>query len=121
MGRTIGKSLATPDETRVFPHGRSEIVDLGGLKVAKLVLEPGWRWSEHVRPIAGTASCQATHHGYVLSGRLGVRMDDGAEALYEPGDAYVIEPGHDGWTVGDDTVVVLEFSSAGDYAKEPAG
>jgi quercetin dioxygenase-like cupin family protein len=112
------KSLDSPDETRPFEKGRAEIVTLGGMTVGRGVFEPGWRWSEHVKPIAGTDSCEVAHTGYVVSGRLRVVMDDGSEGEVGAGDAYVIPPGHDAWTVGDETLVAVDFSGGmADYAK----
>jgi quercetin dioxygenase-like cupin family protein len=112
------KSLDSPDETRPFvDKGRTDIVKLGDVTVGRGVFEPGWRWSEHVKPIAGTESCEAPHTGYVLSGRMRVRMDDGAEAEVGPGDAFVIAPGHDAWTVGDEACVLVDFSGMDHYAK----
>jgi hypothetical protein len=78
------KSLDAPDETRPFEKGRVQLVTLGGITVGRAVLEPGWRWSEHVKPIAGTSSCEVAHTGYVLSGRLRVVMDDGSEGGSQP-------------------------------------
>jgi quercetin dioxygenase-like cupin family protein len=112
------KSLDAPDETRPFENGKAELVTLGGVTVGRGVLEPGWRWSEHVKPIAGTDSCQVTHTGYVVSGRLKVVMDDGSEGEAGPGDAYVIPAGHDAWVVGDQTFISVDFSGGmADYAK----
>jgi hypothetical protein len=85
-------------------------VTLGGITVGRAVLEPGWRWSEHVEPIAGTSSCEVAHSGYVVSGRPRVVMDDGSEDEAGPGNAFVISPGHDAWTVGDETFVSVDFS-----------
>jgi quercetin dioxygenase-like cupin family protein len=113
------KSLDAPDETRPFAKGRAELVTLGGVTVGRAVLEPGWRWSEHVKPIAGTSSCEVAHTGYVLAGRLKVVMDDGSEGDAGPGDAFVIPPGHDAWTVGEETFVSVDFSGGmADYAKQ---
>jgi quercetin dioxygenase-like cupin family protein len=89
------KSLDSPDETRSFKHGKVGIVSLGDFTASRLVFEPGWRWSENVKPLAGTDSCQVLHTGYHVSGRLHVRLDDGTEEEFGPGDAYVIPPGHD--------------------------
>ena len=90
------KSFDRPDETRPFTaKGRVAVVSLGGLTAMRGTFEPGWRWSEHVRPIAGTPSCQAAHAGYVISGRLSMRMDDGTEGEVGPGDVFVAAPGHD--------------------------
>ena len=114
------KSLDSPDETRTFDQGKAQVVSIGDFTVTRNTLEPGWRWSEHVKPIAGTDSCQVPHTGYVVSGRLKVSMDDGSEEEFAPGDAYVIPPGHDGWIVGDETCIVVDVSSeaAKRFAKE---
>jgi quercetin dioxygenase-like cupin family protein len=113
------KSLDQPDETRPMQDnkGKVDIVELGGVTVGRAVFEPGWKWSEHVKPIAGTDSCQAAHTGYVISGRMKVVMDDGTEGEVGPGDAMVIAPGHDAWIIGDEPCVALDFSGASDYAK----
>ena len=84
------------------------------------MLEPGWRWSKNVKALGGTDSCQVLHTGYNVSGRLDVKMDDGTETEFDPGDAYVIPPGHDAWVVGDEPVVSVDMSqvTAERYAKE---
>lgn len=117
MASLHGKSLDQPDETRTFGHGKLDVVKLGDVSVARGVFEPGWRWSEHVKPIAKTESCQVLHTGYILSGKMGIRMDDGTESEFGPGDAYIIPPGHEGWTIGDEPVVALEFTAAAVFAK----
>ena len=112
------KSFAVPDETRPFKDkGRMEVVRFGDTIVGKGTFEPGWRWSEHVKPIAGTDSCLVQHVGYVLSGRMKVVMDDGAEAEVGPGDAFVMPPGHDAWTVGTEPCVLLDFGGISGYAQ----
>ena len=113
------KSFDAPDETRPFAaKGKAEVVTVGGVTALRGTFEPGWRWSEHVKPLAGTTSCQAAHAGYVLSGRMGMRMDDGTEAEVGAGDVFVAAPGHDAWTVGDEACVLIDFgASAGGYAK----
>src|SRR5215207_4636737 len=115
------KSLDSPDETRTFENGKVGVVTFGDdFTASRLVLELGWRWSENVKPIAGTDSCQVLHTGYHVSGRLHVRLDHGTEEEFGPGDAYVIPPGHDAWVVGDERVVSVDMSSvtAERYAKE---
>jgi quercetin dioxygenase-like cupin family protein len=89
---------------------------LGEITVGRGVLEPGWRWSEHVQPLAGTDSCEASHTGYVLSGRMRVAMADGVEGEAGPGFAFVIPPGHDAWVVGDEPCVFLDFTGMDEYA-----
>ncbi|HTE84271.1 MAG TPA: cupin domain-containing protein, partial [Dehalococcoidia bacterium] len=103
--KLASKPLGAPEETRKFPHGKIELVKLGDVTAGRGTFEPGWKWSVDVKPIAGTTSCQAAHTGYVLSGRMRVRMDDGTEVEVGPGDAYVFPPGHDGWTVGNEPAV----------------
>ncbi len=118
MATLEAKNLGSPDETRpVADKGKVEIVKIGGVTVGRATFEQGWRWSEHVKPIAGTESCQAAHTGYVISGRMHVRMDDGTEGEVGPGDAFVAAPGHDAWVVGDEPCVALDFSGMADYAK----
>jgi quercetin dioxygenase-like cupin family protein len=106
-----------PDETRSFEKGKFEIVKVGGLTIGRASYDPGWKWSEHVRPAAGTRSCEVEHVGLVLSGKAKVRMDDGAERELRPGDLFAIAPGHDSWVVGDEPYVSLHFLGADAYAK----
>ena len=117
MEKTEHKSFATPDETREFPHGKAEILGVGGGEVGRLMFEPGWRWSADVQPIAGTPSCEAPHFQYHVSGRLAIRMDDGSEFIAGPGDVTALPSGHDAWVVGDDPVVTIDWFGAGNYAK----
>ena len=105
------KSLETPDETRHFEQGKLQTATVRDFKVARAVFEPGWKWSEHVKPLAQTDSCQVRHTGYVISGQLKIVMDDRTETDLGPGDAYVIEPGHDGWVVGDERFVAIDVST----------
>ena len=112
------KSFDQPDEVRPFKdHGAMRVVHLGDTAAGLGTFEPGWRWSDDVKPIAGTDSCQAHHSLYVLSGRMHVVMDDGSEADIGPGDAAVIAPGHDAWTVGDEACVAVDFTGVARYAK----
>ena len=110
------KSFDSPDETRTPPSTRVDVVRFGGESAARLTFQPGWRWSEAIKPVVGTDSCQSRHVGAIVSGRLHVVHEDGTEDDAAPGDAYVIEPGHDAWVVGDEPVVALEFESAETYA-----
>lgn len=118
MDRLERRSFDSPDDIRqMADKGRVEIVRIGDGVVGKATFEPGWRWSEHVRPIAGTDSCQAGHLGYVLSGHQRAVMDDGSELEIGPGDLFAIPPGHDGWVVGDEPCVILDFAGMAQYAK----
>lgn len=119
MGGIDSRGFDSPDETREPEKTRVDVVRMGSTSAARLTLEPGWRWSDCIKPVAGTESCQARHVGVVQSGRLHVTHDDGSEAELSPGEAYVIEPGHDAWVVGDDTFVGFEFEAkaAEEYAR----
>ena len=108
-----------PEETRTFPHGNLRIITLGEVVVGRYEAEPGWKWSNDVKPIAGTALCQHHHMGYALQGRLHVSLKDGTEYDIVAGDAYEIPPGHDAWVVGDDTYVGIEFSGSRMFAVPP--
>ena len=111
------KNLASPDETRTFDRGKLELVTLGGVTFGRATLQPGWRWSTSVKPIARTRSCEAPHLQYHVSGRLHVIMDDGTEDEFGPGDVSLLPPGHDGWVVGNEPVVLVDISGMDDYAK----
>ena len=112
------KNLNSPDETRPFEgKGKADVSNLGGKAVGRAVFEPGWKWSDNVKPIAGTDSCEVAHLGYCMSGHMRVRMDDGSEADIGPGDVFAIPPGHDAEIVGEESCVMLDFGRFGDYAK----
>jgi len=112
------KSFDSPDETRPFEgKGEAKVVTVGGQAVLKGVFEPGWRWSENVKPIAGTDSCQAPHLLYCTAGRMKVAMDDGTETEIGPGDVATIAPGHDAWIVGDEKCVMIDFGGFAQYAQ----
>ena len=119
MPGIMSKSFDSPDETRTPDKTRVEVLDLGGTKAARFRFEPGWRWSECLKPVVGTDSCQARHVGAVVSGRLHVKHADGTEVEVGPGDAYIIEPGHDAWVVGDEPWTSFEFetTTAATYAR----
>jgi hypothetical protein len=114
---TEHKSFRAPDETREFPNGQAEILKIGGGEVGRMVFQPGWRWSNDVKPIANTDSCEAPHFQYHVSGRLAVRMDDGTEMVAGPGDVTSLPSGHDAWVVGDEPAVVVDWYGASNYAK----
>jgi quercetin dioxygenase-like cupin family protein len=113
------KSLDSPDENRRFEgdKGGVDIVNLSGVTAGRGTFKPGWRWSEHVKPISGTDSCEVRHIGYVLEGRMTVRMNDGTEASVGPGDAFHMPPGHDAWVDGEDDCVILDFGGLEGYAQ----
>ena len=112
------KTFNSPDETRSFPKGKVDLLSAGSVKFGRLTLEPGWKLSVHVQPTAKTKSCEAPHTQYHVSGRLHVRMDDGTEVEYGPGDVGHIPPGHDAWVVGDEPVVIIDVTGMADYAKK---
>jgi quercetin dioxygenase-like cupin family protein len=110
--------FSSPDEVRSpDPTVRVEVVRIAAGEVGRYTFQPGWRWSQHVKPVAGTDSCQTEHVGFLLSGVMGVQTEDGATGEVHPGSVYHIPPGHDGWVIGDEAVVVVEFQGAATYAK----
>ena len=113
------RDFDSPDESRSPEKTQVDLVRMGSTSVGRFAFEPGWRWSDCVKPVAGTDSCQARHVGVVASGRLVVQHEDGTEVEIGPGDAYTIEPGHDAWVVGDESFVGYEFESktAEEFAK----
>jgi class 3 adenylate cyclase len=117
VARLQRKAFDGPDEVRRFPNGDIKIVTLDEMGVAYFTLQPGWRWSKDVAPMAGTSSCQHRHVGYIDSGAITIRMDDGTEMTLKAGDVYEIPPGHDGWVVGDEPYRAVEFASAHEYGR----
>ncbi|HVT60032.1 MAG TPA: cupin domain-containing protein [Thermoanaerobaculia bacterium] len=117
MPGCVLKRFDAPDEQRTFERGSFELVRLGGMTIGRARYEPGWKWSQHVAPTAGTPSCEVAHLGMVLAGRAMVRMDDGEEMEFKPGDLFEIAPGHDSWVVGDEPYVSIHFIGADQYAK----
>ena len=118
MASVETKSFDSPDETRPFEgKGQADVVEIAGHTVGRGTFEPGWKWSENVKPIAGTDSCEVSHLGYVLSGSMKVHMDDGSEMEIAAGDAVAIPPGHDAEVVGDEACVMVDFGEIDQYAK----
>src|SRR5688572_13554721 len=112
--------ISTPVETRDFPLGRFELYRIAGRELGRAIYAPGWRWTEHVRPIAGTDLCEVEHVGVVVSGTAGVRMADGTEIVLRAGDFFAVPPGHDSWVIGDEEYVSLHFLGADAYATRRA-
>ena len=110
-------NFSKPNEVREFPNGRLELITVNGVTFGKVVFQPGWKWSEHVKPIAGTKSCEAAHLGVQLSGTMHIVMDDGTEMDLGPGQVVNIPPGHDGWVVGNEPVVFIDVTGMENYAK----
>ena len=118
MAQIEVKQFDSPDEVRPFEgHGQVEAVSVGGHTVGRGTFEPGWKWSNDVKPIAGTDSCEVSHLGYVVSGRMVVHMDDGSDTELSAGDVAAIPPGHDAEVVGDEPCVMYDFGEISGYAK----
>lgn len=116
------KSIDKPDERRDFPRGHLELLNMTGLVFGRATFEPGWRWTESLKDIAGTELCEVHHNGYIVQGRMRIRMRDGSEGEVGPGDVFVVPPGHDAWVVGDEPVVAFDFAGGiGVYAKDAGG
>jgi uncharacterized RmlC-like cupin family protein len=105
-----------PDDLRKFTNGKVELANLGDVTIGRITLDPGWKWSNDVKPIVNTSSCQLPHTQYVISGRLRVRMDDGTEQECGPGEALYVPPGHDAWVVGNEPFVAVDFTGMKEYA-----
>ena len=117
MLEVIVKNFEAPDETRVFEKGKLEIIRIGGMTLGRASYEPGWRWSENVSPIAGTAFCEVEHVGMVLSGRAMAAMKAGAEVELTAGTVFYVPPlAHDSWVIGDEPYISLHFLGADQYA-----
>ncbi len=114
------KSHDSPDETRTPPKTRVDVNRLEGFTIGRLTLEPGWRWSECVKPVTGTESCQVSHVGYAVAGRITVQLTDGTKQTISAGQSYTIPPGHDGWVEGSEPFVGIEVLSAEQFAKPQA-
>ena len=110
-------SFDKPDETRNFERGALQVLNIGGAEIGLLTLQPGWRWSEHVKPLAGTQLCEAPHFQYHVQGTLHVVMGDGTEFEAGPGDVTALPQGHDAWVVGEEPVVVVDWWGASNYAQ----
>jgi hypothetical protein len=111
------RDFDTPDETRTPDKTKVEVVSLAGGQIGRYTFQPGWRWSECIKPVAGTESCQTDHIGLMTSGRLHVVHEDGTETDVRAGEVYRIAPGHDAWVVGDEPAVTVEFQGAAHYAE----
>jgi hypothetical protein len=117
MLELILKSFEAPDETRLFDKGRLEIVHIGGMTIGRASYEPGWKWSEHVSPLAGTPLCEVEHVGMVVSGRAMAALKDGSEVELAAGSLFYVPPvAHDSWVIGDEPYVSLHFLGADQYA-----
>jgi hypothetical protein len=117
VSKLQAKSHDTPDETRAPDKTRVEVVRLEGYTLGRLNLAPGWRWSECIKPVAGTDSCQVSHVGYMVSGQITVQMSDGSSQVVRAGDSYTIPPGHDAWVNGNEPAIAIEVLSAEQFAK----
>jgi hypothetical protein len=111
------RTFDKPDETREFSHGVAEILRVQGSDIGRLVLQPGWRWSEHVKALAGTEWCEAPHFQYHVAGRLGIQMASGEQFEAGPGDVTALPHGHDAWVIGEEPVVVVDWWGASTYAQ----
>lgn len=117
MAKMELKNFKDADEIRELPKTKIEVINLGETTIMRATFQPGWKWSECVKPTVGTKSCQAPHVNYILSGRMVVSMDDGTQKEIGSGDVAVIPPGHDAWVVGDEQCVAIDFSAGKMYGK----
>jgi uncharacterized protein DUF861 len=118
MAALEGKNISNPDEVRTLPKTKGTILNVGDQTLMHGVMEPGWKWSECVKPVVGTPSCQVLHTTYIISGRMRVKMNDGTEKEFGPGDFAIIPPGHDAWVVGNESCVSVDFTGGKTYGKK---
>ena len=117
MAGVESRDFSKPDDTRTPDKTKVELVNVAGGQIGRYTFQPGWRWSECIKPVVGTDSCQVEHIGYGVSGQLQVTHEDGSASDINPGDVYRIAPGHDAAVVGDELFVSVEFQGAANYAK----
>ena len=117
MARLQRRRISQPTEVREVPRGQFNLFDLGDTSVGYTIFQPGWRWSESVKPVAGTEWCEFHHKGFTLAGRAHVAHRDGAEMDIEPDAFYEIPPGHDAWVVGDEAWVSIDWGASSGYAR----
>jgi hypothetical protein len=120
MPKMQSKNLSKPDEFCTFDKGKVELDSLGGILFGRATLQPGWKWSTCVKPVAKTKSCEAPHLQYHVAGRLAVLMDDGSQQEFGPGEISLLPPGHDAWVVGPEPVVGIDISGMVEFAKPHA-
>ena len=106
------KSFTNDSEVAEPNNAKVETLNVGGQRVMRLTLQPGWKWSDDIKPSVGTDSCEANHIGVIIKGTVCAHHDDGTEMTYTAGDAYAVKPGHDAWVVGDEEAVAFEFHGA---------
>jgi quercetin dioxygenase-like cupin family protein len=117
VSKLEAKSHDSPDEVRAPDKTRVEVVRLKDFTIGRMTFRPGWRWSECIKPVVHTDSCQVAHVGHAVSGRITVRMNDGSQTTIVPGMSYTIPPGHDAWVEGNEPFVCVEVMSAEEFAK----
>ena len=115
------RPFGEPDDVREIPHGHLETYDMGDIRIGRSVLQPGWRWSESIKPIARTELCEYHHIGLCVSGSAQIRMREGAELLIEAGQFYEVPPGHDAWVVGDEPWITIDWQPSTAFARTEGG
>jgi class 3 adenylate cyclase len=119
MARVEVRDLGEPEAVVTYPLGASSQVRLGGTVVTRHVLQPGWSWEEHARPLVGTTSCELYHRGVVLRGRMGVRTDDGEQLIITPNHVFDLPPGHVTWVEGDEELVMVDWAGGAGFDTRP--
>jgi quercetin dioxygenase-like cupin family protein len=111
------KSFSTPDERQEVERASVAVVNMPGGPVERSTLKPGWRWSEHIKPMVGTELCEVNHFGYIVSGQLGIRLKDGTEHVAKAGDVIAVPAGHDAWVVSGEPIVVIDWGATTNFGK----
>jgi class 3 adenylate cyclase len=115
VSRVEVRDLGEPEAVVTYRLGATHQVRLAGTVVSHHVLQPGWSWEEHAQPEVGTASCELYHRGVVLSGRMGVRTDEGDEVVIGPNQVFDLPPGHVTWVEGDEELVMVDWAGGAGF------
>lgn len=118
MEQIVVKRFDQPDQANSMGGGQVDVLEVGGVTVARAEYPSGWSWKEHIGKASGQHSCLIEHVCMVMQGEAGIRMDDGTEKVVRAGDVFYVAPGHDFWVIGDRSYVSLHFLGARDYVKK---
>ena len=100
--------------SRVVGTVKLDVAPAGEARVKRMIYPPGFRWSKAMKPIVGTDRCMHAHAGFLAKGEIHIEYADGCVVEYKAPQVIAIEPGHDGWVVGKEPVVLIEFDFGGD-------
>ncbi len=121
MSRVEVRDLGEPEAVVSHPLGATYQVRLAQTVISRHILQPGWSWEEHAQPSVGTSSCELYHRGVVLSGRMGIRTDEGEELIIGPNQVFDLPPGHVTWVEGEDVLEMVDWAGGAGFDPQPGG